>query len=84
MENKQYSTKDVIPGAKFGRWTVLEIGVINPNPKAKKPPKTAKCQCECGTIRYKEYRDLYSGRSLSCGCLRAEMLTEKKLPKGRN
>ena len=42
----------------------------------------ALCQCECGTQRYKEYRDLYSGRSLSCGCLRAEQLTEKNCQKG--
>ena len=30
------------------------------------------CQCECGTQRYKDYRDLYDGRSLSCGCRRNE------------
>ena len=69
---------DVIkPGAKFGRWTVLKINVTNPNSKAKKPPKCALCQCECGTQRYKEYRDLYSGRSLSCGCLKADQLRER-------
>lgn len=69
---------DVIkPGAKFGRWTVLEINVTNPNSKAKKPPKCALCQCECGTKRYKEYRDLYAGRSLSCGCLKADQLRER-------
>ena len=78
----QKNSKDVIVGAKFGRWTVLEVNVINPQSKAKKPPKMALCQCECGTQRYKEYRDLYSGRSLSCGCLRAEQLTEKNCQKG--
>lgn len=69
--NKKTS-KDVVVGAKFGRWTVQEIGVKNPNSTAKNPPKCALCICECGTKRYKEYRDLYSGRSLSCGCLRNE------------
>lgn len=78
----QKSSKDVKIGAKFGRWTVLEIDVINPKSTAKKPPKMALCKCECGTQRYKEYRDLYSGRSLSCGCLRAEQLTEKNCQKG--
>lgn len=69
--NKKTS-KDIIVGAKFGRWTVQKVGVKNPNSIAKNPPKTALCICECGTQRYKEYRDLYSGRSLSCGCLRNE------------
>lgn len=69
-------------GAKFGRWTILQIDVINPNSKAKKPPKMALCQCECGTQRYKEYRDLYSGRSLSCGCFRTEQVIQRNFEKG--
>lgn len=71
------TSKDIIKGAKFGRWTVLETNVKNPNSKAKNPPRTAFCQCECGKTRYKEYRDLYSGRSLSCGCLRNEQTAER-------
>ena len=76
------SSKDVVVGAQFGRWTVLATNVINPNSKAKKPPRTALCRCSCGTERYKEYRDLYHLRSLSCGCLRAEMLTERNCAQG--
>lgn len=30
-------------GDKFGRWTVLQINVVNPDSKAKHPPKTALC-----------------------------------------
>lgn len=71
------SSKDVVPGAVFGRWTVLETNVVNPQSKAKKPPRMAFCQCICGRTRYKEYRDLYSGRSLSCGCLRNEITAER-------
>ena len=71
------SSKDIIVGAHFGRWTVLQINVINPNSKAKNPPKMALCKCQCGTERYKEYRDLYSGRSLSCGCLRNEQTAQR-------
>ena len=41
-----------------------------------------KCQCECGTIRYKESRDLVQGRSQSCGCLRREELIEMNNKKG--
>ena len=69
-------------GDKYGRWTVLEINTINPNCTAINPPKMAKCQCECGTIRYKEYRDICSGRSLSCGCLRTEQVIERNIKKG--
>ena len=66
-------------GDKYGRWTVLKIGVRNPQSKAKNPPLMAYCQCECGTTRYKEYRALYAGRSLSCGCLKGEKLAERNM-----
>ena len=79
---EKLTSKDIVIGAKFNRWTVLETNVINPASKAKNPPKMALCQCECGTKRYKEYRDLYSGRSISCGCFRAEQITEKNCQKG--
>ena len=62
------SKSEVQVGKKFGLWTVLEIEVKNPNSGAKRVRKGALCQCECGTQRYKEYRDLYDGRSTSCGC----------------
>ena len=77
------TSKDIQIGAKFGRWTILQIDVINPDSKAKNPPKNALCQCECGTVRYKPYRDLYSGRSLSCGCLRREQVIQRNEEKGR-
>lgn len=69
-------------GEKYNRWTILEIDVINPKSKAKHPPKMAKCQCECGTIRYKEYRDICRGRSKSCGCLRNEQVAERNIQQG--
>ena len=62
------SKSEVQIGKKFGMWTVLEIEVKNPNSNAKRVRKGALCQCECGTQRYKEYRDLYDGRSTNCGC----------------
>lgn len=73
------TSKDVKVGATFGRWKVLEVNTINPNSKAKNPPKMALCQCQCQnkTLRYKEYRDLYSGRSQSCGCIRNEQTAQR-------
>lgn len=73
---------NIKPGDKFNRWTVLEIEVYNPDSKAKQPIKMAKCQCDCGTIRYKEYRSLINGTSKSCGCLRTEQLIERNIQKG--
>ena len=75
------SKSDVQVGSKFGRWTVLALDVYNPNSKAK-PHKQALCQCECGTQRYKDYRDLYDGRSLSCGCRRNEQTRQRNIEKG--
>ena len=49
MESIKKTSKDIKVGEKFGRWTILEIDTINPNSKAKNPPKMALCQCECGT-----------------------------------
>lgn len=34
---------------RFGRWTVLEIGIKNPNSQAKYPPNCALVKCDCGT-----------------------------------
>ena len=59
---------DVQIGKQFGKWTVLDIEVKNPESKAKRVRKGALCQCECGTLRYIEYRSLYDGRTQSCGC----------------
>lgn len=53
-------------GCRYGRWTVLEkaphIGV-----------RTAwRCRCDCGTTRVVSTNHLVSGKSGSCGCLKAE------------
>ena len=41
------TSKDIQVGAIFGRWKVLEINTVNPNSKAKHPPKRALCECQC-------------------------------------
>ena len=71
--------KDVIVGARFGAWTVLEIEVKNPNSKAKRIRKGALCQCDCGTLRYIEYRSLYDHRTTNCGCLGRKSTAAKRL-----
>ena len=80
--NKKRTSADVVVGAKFGRWTVLEVNVKNPESKAKKVPRQALCQCECGTLRYKTYSALYTGTSQSCGCARNEQLAIRNTERG--
>lgn len=62
------SKSEVIVGKKFGSWTVLQTEVKNPNSHAKRVRKGALCQCDCGTLRYIEYRSLYDKRTTNCGC----------------
>lgn len=55
--------KSVFIGERFGRWTVL------------KPPTEVLCRCDCGNEKLVDAISLRSGRSQSCGCLRAERMT---------
>lgn len=56
---------DSMIGTKVGRWTVLRE--VRKNGR-----KYYECRCDCGTVKEVYYRSLTEGKSLSCGCLRAE------------
>jgi hypothetical protein len=56
---------EVVPGARFGRWTVT--GEIQPGHNRQAP-----CRCDCGTERNVVAAHLLSGRARSCGCLRRD------------
>ena len=55
-------------GQKYGRWTVAATGLRNGGKRA------SWCICECGNETAVNNASLSSGKSLSCGCLRAEKL----------
>ena len=55
-------------GQKYGRWTVVSTGLRNGEKRA------SLCACECGNEMAVNNASLSSGKSLSCGCLRAEKL----------
>lgn len=55
----------VCPGARYGRWIVLDTAWQDRNGHPFVP-----CQCNCGTQRHVEAWHLNSGRSQSCGCAR--------------
>lgn len=57
----------VLPGQKYGRWTVLNDYI-----KTKKDEIKWLCRCDCGTERYVLERCLKYGESRSCGCLQRE------------
>lgn len=70
-------------GDQFGRWTVLETDVYDPNSKAANPQKKNLCQCSCSkkTLRYLTSSVLKNGKSMSCGCARNEALAERNASK---
>lgn len=65
-----------ITGQKFGRWTVLYENGRLKEPRGRLVPLWH-CRCECGTERDLRAGTLKSGSSLSCGCYKAEILSEK-------
>lgn len=56
---------EVIPGARFGRLTV--VGEIQPGHN-----RTVLCQCECGKQRKVVVGHLLKGNTKSCGCYRKD------------
>lgn len=60
-----------LTGQEFGRWTVVERLQNN----------YYLCRCDCGTERKVHAGNLTSGRSASCGCVRARDFTGKKIDK---
>lgn len=60
----------VSPGDKYGRLTVLCGDSPYINPTTGKPARKFKCLCECGRVTSAVFRDLRSGHTQSCGCLK--------------
>jgi len=63
--------KQITPGTKQGRWTILHKYIITDSGERK-----WLCRCDCGTERYVLERSLLYGGSQSCGCLRLEKVSE--------
>lgn len=64
-------------GKQFGRWLVLSFF-----DKGTGGCLRWLCRCECGTERPIAATELVSGRSSSCGCLRAEMVVNRCVTHG--
>jgi hypothetical protein len=64
-----------ITGRRIGRWTVLAH-----TPTGKPGSTRWRCKCDCGRIKERVlYNALTTGRSLSCGCLRTDLLRGKEV-----
>lgn len=71
-KRKAPDRKDLHPGQKYGRWTVVKKSTT------KKHNQTAYvCICSCGTVREVTKNQLTSGASKSCGCISKEKLVER-------
>jgi hypothetical protein len=71
----------IMPGAKFGRWTALEQVETRKYPSGTNIHFRS-CRCECGTVQWVAENKLRTGHSRSCGCLQAEVTTERNLKHG--
>ncbi len=65
--------RDIIPGERFGRWTAIEPSTIMLGKS-----KAWLCRCECGTERLVPIYILLNGTSRSCGCLRVDLLKQRR------
>lgn len=61
---------ETLIGQRFGRLIVKEITYREHGERT-----IARCQCDCGAITSPAARFLRSGKTLSCGCLRADRLS---------
>jgi hypothetical protein len=73
---------NLVPGAQFGRLTVLEVVRLSNTPARvrhgfKDGAPGARCLCDCGRETRVSGFALVSGNTRSCGCLRTEIATAR-------
>ncbi len=77
------AAKIITPGTVFGRWTILEETEIRHYPSGARQLFRL-CRCDCGTVQFVGDYKLRIGHSRSCGCLQAEVTTERSLFHGHS
>jgi hypothetical protein len=77
VQGRKTTVKFDLTGQSFGSWTVL-----GRDPESIGKDTLFLCRCECGTIKRINSIMLRRGVSRSCGCRRAELVSEKKTRHG--
>lgn len=73
MDAGRATVREVPPGTRFTRLTVLREGRGWYGRRSQhQRRRTVVCRCDCGTVREVILRNLLTGTTKSCGCLRAE------------
>lgn len=75
------SYKDIVPGMKFGRLTVIELHEIKEYGNFNKR-FIFLCKCECGKTSTPDHRSLLTGGTVSCGCHRSEIFVKRNTTHG--
>lgn len=71
-------TKIDLTGQKFGRWTVLYEVEPTTNKRGYLDKRWI-CHCDCGTEKPVYERELFRGRTKSCGCIRKEVNRNRRM-----
>lgn len=72
IRTSEATLKD-LSGLRFGRWSVADRSITGSRTGT---GAWWNCACDCGTERPVKSDSLISGKSLSCGCLHKEIVTE--------
>lgn len=67
------SARIEMEGRQYGEWAVLEFLGANSNGQT-----IYLCSCSCGTLRVVVAQPLRMGKSVSCGCKKADLISAKK------
>lgn len=62
----------IAPVEKYGRLTVVGVGGLS-----KRGRKLTEFRCDCGAIIERELKSVTNGNTLSCGCLRRDLVAAK-------
>jgi hypothetical protein len=71
----------IIPGQRFGRWTAVEQTADHVASSGRRYARWL-CLCDCGNTKPIAPYSLTSGNSSSCGCFRAERVSECRTTHG--
>jgi len=63
----------ILFGRRFGRWQIVSLYSHGSKHRAERWI----CRCECGTERDVSVQSLLNGTSVSCGCLRIDLLIQR-------